>query len=82
MCMAIPSKVISVSGPMARIDSLGVERDVSLMLMEEEVSVGDYVIVMAGGFVAEKISADIAEESLAYLSENVLNIPVFAEEGR
>lgn len=82
MCMAIPSKVISVSGPMARIDSFGVERDVSLMLMEEEVSVGDYVIVMAGGFVSEKIPADIAEESLAYLSENVLNIPVFAEEGR
>ncbi len=52
MRMAIPSKVNTVSGLMARIDSFGVERDVSLMLMEEEVSVGDYVIVMAGGFVA------------------------------
>lgn len=71
--MAIPSRVISIDGLMARIDSFGVEREVSLMLMEDDqVSIGDYVIVMAGGFVSEIIPPDIAEESLAYLAENVL----------
>lgn len=49
MCLAIPMRVESVDGHMARCHAKGVERDVSLFLLQEEpVSVGDYVMVHVG----------------------------------
>lgn len=47
MCLAIPAKVIEVSGKVGKVDfGGGVERDVNLMLVNAKV--GDYVIVHAG----------------------------------
>ena len=47
MCLAIPSKVIEIKGQTGTIDTDGVRREASLVLVPE-VSVGDYVIVHAG----------------------------------
>jgi hydrogenase expression/formation protein HypC len=63
MCLAIPSKIIRIKNSSATIDVYGAQRDVSLILLEEDVNVGDYVLVHAG-FAIQKIQEDIANETL------------------
>ena len=49
MCLGIPMKVIEVDGFNARCEAKGVEREVSLfMLQDEEVQPGDYVMIHVG----------------------------------
>ena len=60
MCLAIPSRVISIDNSFAMIDVFGARKNVSLMLMPEEVKVGDYVLVHAG-FAIQKVDNDIVE---------------------
>ena len=67
MCLAIPARVISVEDDMGTIDLEGTRRRVSLLL-QEDVTVGDYVIVHAG-FVIHKIDEEEAEASLRLLRE-------------
>jgi hydrogenase expression/formation protein HypC len=70
VCLAIPSKIthIDESG-MATIDVQGVQRQASLMLIEDP-EVGDYVIVHAG-FAIHKLDEAFALESLAILRESL-----------
>ena len=68
MCLAIPSKVVSIRDKMATIDVSGVRRDVSLLLLPEEAAVGDYVLVHAG-FAIQKIDPEAAEEALRLIKE-------------
>jgi hydrogenase expression/formation protein HypC len=63
MCVGVPSKVIKIEDTMAIIEVLGAQREVSLLLIDEEVQVGDYVIVHAG-FAIKKIQEDEAHENL------------------
>jgi hydrogenase expression/formation protein HypC len=68
MCLAIPSKIVSINDIMATVDVQGARRDISLMLMPEEVSAGDYVLVHAG-FAIQKVSQEVAEEAHRLLRE-------------
>jgi hydrogenase expression/formation protein HypC len=63
MCLAIPSKIIEIRDSMATIDVYGAQRDISLLLLEDNVHVGDYVLVHAG-FAIQKLQEDEAEERL------------------
>ncbi|CAE09905.1 HypC/HybG/HupF family hydrogenase formation chaperone [Wolinella succinogenes] len=65
MCLAIPSKVVSIDKErnMAKLDTLGVEREASLDLMQEEVAVGEYVLLHIG-YVMSKIDEESAKLSL------------------
>ncbi len=67
MCLGIPAKILSVRGDTAVIELGGVEREVSVMLLEGA-SAGDWVIVHAG-FAIEKLSQEEAEETLALIGE-------------
>jgi hydrogenase expression/formation protein HypC len=59
MCLAIPMQVIAVDGYTARCAAKGVERDVSLFLMQEDpVAVGDYVMVHVGYAIQKVAEAD------------------------
>jgi len=60
MCLAIPSRIISIDNLFATIDVFGARKDVSLMLMPEEPRVGDYVLVHAG-FAIQKVDKDVVE---------------------
>ncbi len=66
--MAIPSRVVSVDGEMATVECFGVTRSVSLMLMTEEVALGDLLIIQAGGFAVDKVDPQVGEEALSYLA--------------
>jgi len=69
MCLAIPSKIIKIENNIATIDVDGVQREASLLLLEDP-QVGDYVIVHAG-FAINKINEEHALESLKLLREAV-----------
>lgn len=67
MCLAIPSRITEINENMGVIDVVGVQREVSLLLVENP-QVGDWVIVHAG-FAIQIIDEDTAQESLRYLRE-------------
>jgi len=67
MCLAIPSKIVKIEDNMATIDVDGVQREASLLLVEDP-KIGDYVIVHAG-FAINKINEEDALESLKLLRE-------------
>jgi len=78
MCLSIPSKVVRVSEDktMCTVDTMGVQRDANLMMMEDDdVNVGDYVLLHIG-FVMNKIdevealaSIDTYKEILEVMNE-------------
>ena len=68
MCLAIPSEIVEVRDKMATIDVAGIRREVSLLLLPEEVSIGDFVLVHAG-FAIHKIDQEAAGEALKLLNE-------------
>jgi hydrogenase expression/formation protein HypC len=67
MCLAIPAKIIEIENDMATIDVEGTRRQASLLLIENP-SLGDYVMVHAG-FAIHKIDEAEALESLRFLRE-------------
>lgn len=75
MCLAIPSKVLAINSETntATIETLGVSREASLDLMQEEVQVGEYVLLHIG-YVMSKIDTDSALESLELYKQIVQEI--------
>lgn len=69
MCLAAPSRVVAIEDGVAVTECFGQTRHASLLLMTEEVAVGDYVLIQAGGFAFERIDAARAEEALALIGE-------------
>ncbi len=69
MCLAAPSRVIEVGDGTAVTECFGQRRTVSLLLLNEEVAVGDYLLIQAGGFAFEKSECERALESLALMQE-------------
>ena len=63
MCLAIPMQITAIDGFDARCEARGVERDVSLfMLQNEEVKVGDYVMVHVG-YAIQKVTPQEARST-------------------
>ncbi|MEI7538212.1 MAG: HypC/HybG/HupF family hydrogenase formation chaperone [Comamonadaceae bacterium] len=69
MCLAAPSRVLEVHDGMALTECFGQRRQVSLLLLEEDVVVGDYVLIQAGGFAFERVEPQRARESLALMEK-------------
>lgn len=72
MCLAIPSKVISINKQtnMAVLDTLGVQREASLDLMQDDVAIGEFVLLHVG-YVMGKIDEEDAKESLKLYAQMV-----------
>ena len=68
MCLAIPARVLEVNGTEAVITVQGIQRTANLMLLEETVQPGDYVLLHAG-FALRKWTAAEAQEQEALLAE-------------
>ena len=68
MCVGVPMQVVSVAGMeiVAEID--GVKREASLMLLSDQVLVGDFVIVHAG-FAIAKLDEEDARQTIALMRE-------------
>lgn len=71
MCLSIPSKVVKIDKErnVAIVDTMGVEREAGLELMQEgDVKIGDYVLLHIG-FIMNKIDEADALESLKVYNE-------------
>ena len=68
MCLAVPSEIVAIGDQMATVDVSGIRREVSLLILPEEASVGDYVLVHAG-FAIHKIDKEAAQEALKLIEE-------------
>ncbi|MGF1757816.1 HypC/HybG/HupF family hydrogenase formation chaperone [Photobacterium sagamiensis] len=69
MCIGVPSQVVALGDQTATVDSLGQQRDVSLLMLDEPVAIGDYLLIQVGGFAVEKIAPEDAQEALATLMQ-------------
>jgi len=81
VCLSIPSKVVKISDDktMCTVDTMGVQRDANLMMMEDDgVKVGDYVLLHIG-FVMNKIDE---EEALASIDTYKEILELMDEEER
>jgi hydrogenase expression/formation protein HypC len=71
MCLSIPSKVVKISEDktMCTVDTMGVQRDANLMMMDDEsIKLGDYVLLHIG-FVMNKIDEEEALSSIETYKE-------------
>jgi len=71
MCLSIPSKVVKINKEhnIATVDTMGVQRDASLDLMEEgTIELGDYVLLHIG-FIMNKIDEAEALDSIELYKE-------------
>ena len=68
MCIAIPSRIVTIGDMTATVDVYGARREVSLLLLPETAKIDDYVLVHAG-FAIQKIDSDAAAESLKLIKE-------------
>jgi len=67
MCLAIPARIVEMTGDTATVDMEGVRRSVSMMLLPDA-TVGEYVIVHAG-FAIGRLDVKEAEETLRMIRE-------------
>lgn len=68
MCLGVPMQVIEVDNDTALAEMDGVRREASLMMLPDQVSVGDYLIVHAG-FAISRLDKEEAEETLRLMRE-------------
>lgn len=68
MCLAVPMKIISKDGDNIIAEVDGVSKEASVMLLGEDVEVGDYVIVHAG-FAISKLDEEYAKETISLMKE-------------
>ena len=63
MCLAVPMHIESIDGFMCRCVARGIEREVSLfMLQGEELAPGDHILVHVG-YAIQKVSAEEAADT-------------------
>jgi hydrogenase expression/formation protein HypC len=69
MCLAIPMQLKQIDGLSARCEAKGVERDVSLFMMQDEpLAPGDFVLVHVG-YALQRVTAEEARSTWELLDE-------------
>lgn len=68
MCLAVPMKVISIEDGSAVAEIDGVRREASLMMLNEEIKPGDYILIHAG-FAISRLDEKEAAETLSLMRE-------------
>ena len=68
MCLGVPMKIMSRDGDNIVAEVDGVQKEASVMLLDEDVAVGDYVIVHAG-FALSRLDEAYAEETIRMMKE-------------
>ncbi len=75
MCLAVPMQITQLDGFSARCSARGVERDVSLFLLQgEDVAVGDYVLIHVG-YAIQRLSAEQARATWELFDEVLAEQP-------
>jgi hydrogenase expression/formation protein HypC len=67
MCLAIPSRIVRIDDLRAMVEVYGARREINLMLLSDDVVIGDYVLVHAG-FAIQKVEREAAGDALRVIS--------------
>jgi hydrogenase expression/formation protein HypC len=60
MCLGIPMRIVAIDGLLARCEAKGVEREANLLMLEQEgLAVGDFVVVHLG-YAMDKVAPEEA----------------------
>lgn len=65
MCLGVPGRVIEIEGSTAVVDFWGIRRKVALDIVDEDVSLGDHVLVHVG-FAIRRIAPEDLADTLAF----------------
>jgi len=65
MCLGVPGQIAEITGSTAIVDFWGVRRKVALDIVDEDVAVGDHVLVHVG-FAIRRIAPEDLAETLAF----------------
>jgi hydrogenase expression/formation protein HypC len=69
MCLAVPMKITSIDGFQCTCEAKGIEREVSLFMMQDEdLEPGDHILVHVG-YAIQKVSKQEAADSWALFDE-------------
>ena len=68
MCLGVPMKILSRDGDTVVAEVDGVQKEASIMLLGEDVVIGDYVIIHAG-FAISRLDEEYAEETIRLMRE-------------
>lgn len=68
MCLGVPGRVLAIDGLSATVDFFGVKRELRLDIVDEKVSVGDYVLNHVG-YAIRRIPEEEVQETLALFDE-------------
>jgi len=72
MCLGVPGRILAIDGLSATVDFFGVTRELRLDIVDEPVSVGDYVLNHVG-FAIRRIPPEEVQETLA-LFDQILEV--------
>jgi len=76
MCLGVPGKVIEINEEkIAQVDFGGIKREVSCQLINEDIEVGDYILVHVG-YAISKMDEKEAKETLSVWKELDGQLPV------
>ena len=66
MCIGVPAEVLHVykDGLSAIVGNDENSRTVSLMMLDDDVQVGDYLLVQVGNFAVEKVAKEEAQKAI------------------
>ena len=74
MCLAVPMKITAIDGYQCTCEAKGIQREVSLfMLQHEELQPGDHILVHVG-YAIQKVSEQEAADSWALFDEVLAEI--------
>ena len=74
MCLAVPMKITAIDGYQCTCEAKGIEREVSLfMLQHEQIEPGDHILVHVG-YAIQKVSEQDAADSWALFDEVLAKI--------
>ncbi len=65
MCLGVPGQIVELRGTIAVADFGGVRREIALDIVDEEVALGDHVLVHVG-FAIRRIAPEDLAETLAF----------------
>jgi hydrogenase expression/formation protein HypC len=80
MCLAIPMRVVEIDGFNARCEAKGVERVVSLFMMQDvELAPGDYVMVHVG-YAIQTVSEQDAQSAWELFDQMLAHVDAVGED--
>lgn len=63
MCLAIPMQIVEIDGYMARCHAKGIERDISLFMLQDETLAPDDYVMVHVGYAIQKVSEQEARSA-------------------